>query len=91
MKDKIYEITKGWAGHSTWFTGHPLDQKRRKDVLDRLYEELGQGMDEIAFREAIERHNRENDELLEGKPSKEKVDELIFQGLTDFRQLGFTA
>jgi hypothetical protein len=90
-EDKIYEIIQGWVGHPTWFTNHPTDLKRRHDMLDRLYADFGQGMDEVAFREAIERHCREGAHVPGEKPSPEKVDELIFQALTDFRQIGFTS
>ena len=45
MEDKIFELIKGWAGISTWHTGHPLDGRRFYQAMGRLVSELGANID----------------------------------------------
>lgn len=64
MEDKIYEIIKSWAGISTWYTNHPLDQRRFIEAMHDLISELGTNIDIDAFKTALRRHAENNAPIL---------------------------
>lgn len=74
MEDKIYELITGWANVSTWYTGHPLDQKRFYQAMGRVVSEIDSPIDIECFERALRRHVETNPDVL-GQPSH--WDELI--------------
>ena len=74
MEAKIYEIIKSWAGVSTWYTSHPLDQKRFYQAMSKLVFELGSRIDIEDFEKALRKHANSNPAIL-GQPSN--WDEII--------------
>lgn len=77
MRDKIHELLKGWAGTPTWYTGHPADNRRFDAAIVRLYEEIGSKVSRSDIHDVLLRFRKDGAELLGGKPSDEKVEELV--------------
>ena len=88
VQEKIYEILKGWAGVPTWYTGHPADNTRRSAVLEQLYREVGPDISLTDFIAAIKKHNKDNVEILGGKPLPDKFINSIQDAWLEFKLIG---
>jgi hypothetical protein len=82
MNVKIYELLKGWARVPTWYTGHPADNRRFDSAISTLIEEFGREVNPEDIRDALFRFRKEAPELLGGKPSDEKIEELVEKVMT---------
>lgn len=56
MENKIYEAISGWASVSTWFTSHPLDERRFNDAIANLINTVGTNIQREDFEAALMRH-----------------------------------
>ena len=80
MEEKIFTIIKSWAGVSTWYTHHPLDNQRFSKAMVNLVEELGSDINLDDFRNALCRHANNNPATL-GQPKcwDDIVDEFVLK------------
>lgn len=67
MEDKIYDIISSWAAIPTWYTTHPLDQKRFSQAMKKIIDEFGPNIDINDFENALRRHAENNPAIL-GNP-----------------------
>tara|TARA_R110002049_G_scaffold285233_1_gene466031 strand:+ start:2756 stop:3034 length:279 start_codon:yes stop_codon:yes gene_type:complete len=74
--EQIYEAISGWAGVPTWYTSHPLDEKRFNSAIHTLIETVGTDITHAQFEEALRRHVSNNPPTL-GEPTE--WDKLIDQ------------
>ncbi|GFS22318.1 hypothetical protein ElyMa_003360600 [Elysia marginata] len=67
MTNEIFEIMAPWAGVSTWYTTHPLDQERFSQVMANLVARFGHKIDIEEFEAALRKHAGLNPAIL-GNP-----------------------
>lgn len=85
MQDETYKIIKSWAGVSTWYTSHPLDQRRFYKAMNRLVSELGNNIDIGEFEIALRRYAEEGSDTL-GRPEfwDETINSFVLKAETIF-------
>ncbi|MEW8050025.1 MAG: hypothetical protein AB2809_06555 [Candidatus Thiodiazotropha sp.] len=56
MEEKIYELIATWARVPTWFTSHGHDERRFKEAILDLIDNLGTEIPRSDFKAALKRH-----------------------------------
>lgn len=74
MDSRIFELIRPWAAIPTWYTSHPLDQKRFSKAMHALISELGPDLNMDDFEKALRQHAETNPAVL-GNP--EHWDDII--------------
>lgn len=68
MKNKIYEAISSWASVSTWYTSHPLDERRFNEAIANLVNTVGSNIQREDFEAALMNHANGTSPTL-GSPS----------------------
>lgn len=69
----VHEVTSHRAGIPTRYTNHPADEKRFKEAVAMLRDEIGAGIKIEDVRSSLCRQRDENPMLLDGKATDTEV------------------
>lgn len=75
--DRVYETLSHWARIPTWHTSHPADEKRFREALTMLRDDIGAEIEVEDVRSAMCRHRDENPALLGGKATDKEVEVFV--------------
>lgn len=79
MTESKYDLIKSWASVWTWYTKHPLDQKRFHEALYKVYQSVGPEIELGKLREAIELHASKLGDTPQGPARKDAIDRYMEQ------------
>lgn len=82
QSDEVYEALSHWARIPTWHTSHPADEKRFRETITLLRDDVGAGIEIEDVRSAMCRHRDENSELLGGKATDKEVEVFVQKIMT---------
>lgn len=74
---KVYEVLSHWARIPTWHTSHPADEKRFRETLTMLRDNIGAEIEIEDVRSTLYRHRDENPALLGGKATDKEVEVFV--------------
>lgn len=80
--NQVYEVISHWARIPTWHTSHPADEKRFKEAVAMLRDEIGAGIEIEDVRSALYRHRDENPVLLGGNATDKEVEAFVQKTMT---------
>jgi len=81
----VYDIISHWARIPTWHTSHPAGERRFKEAVAMLRDEIGAGVEIEDVRSALYRHRDENPMSLGGKATDKEVEAFVRKTMAALR------